>query len=227
MSLTFYHSPNSTSNVTAAILAELTHPHASSSSSTPLTVNQIDLSISRRETRSLEYLSVNPNGRVPAIVHEGVSIWESAAITMYLGEMFGVDRDLYPSRSPQRGQAMKWIVWTNTTLTPAGGRLAAALPAGTPGGVEEGSQDAAAAAAAVNSGQAADEARKEIADGLKVLDGALVGREYLLGEEYSLADTHVWCFIEWLGMMGIGLDEFQGVKAWVGRVGRRPALKDL
>ncbi|KAL9609006.1 MAG: hypothetical protein Q9167_006192 [Letrouitia subvulpina] len=222
MSLTFYHSPNSTSNVTVAILAELT-------SLTPpsLTVKQIDLSISRRETRSSEYLSVNPNGRVPAIVHDGVTVWESAAITMYLGEVFGVDRGLYPSLGPQRGEAMKWIVWTNTTLTPAGGRLAAALPMGMPGGVEEGSQDAAAAEAVSSGKAAADEARKEIADALKVLDGWLVGREYLLGEKYSLADTHIWCFVEWLGIMGVGLDEFQEVKAWVERVRKRPALKDL
>ena len=221
MSLVFYHSPNSTSNVTVAILAELTQPSASLN---PLTVKKINLSISRHENRSPAYLSVNPNGRVPAIVHDGVSIWESAAITMYLGEVFGIDRDVYPSLSPQRGEAMKWIVWTNTNLTPAGGRLAAALPTGTPGGVEEGSQDFALA---VNSGKAAVEARKEIAEALKVLDAVLVGREYLLGEKYSLADTHVWCFVEWLGMMGVGLEYFLGVKAWVGRVGMRPALKDL
>ena len=83
---------------------------------------------------------------------ESVPIWESAAITIYLGETFGVAEDgdsdtddgsLYPTLGPKRGEAMKWIVWTNTTLAAAGGKLAASLPVGTPGGVEEGSQDAA------------------------------------------------------------------------------------
>ena len=32
---------------------------------------------------------LNPNGRVPTLVHDGVAIWESAAITIYLGETFG------------------------------------------------------------------------------------------------------------------------------------------
>ena len=59
---------------------------------------------------------------------------------MYLGETFGTDQ-LYPGLGPQRGVAMKWIVWTNVMLAEAGGRLAAALPAGVAGAVEEGSVD--------------------------------------------------------------------------------------
>ena len=228
MSLTFYHSAYSTSNVTVAILAELTYPNPSSPTSTtkPLTIKRIDLSLPNRETRTAEYLAVNPNGRVPAIIHDGVSIWESAAITMYLGETFGVERDLYPQLGPQRGEAMKWIVWTNTTLTPAGGRLAAALPVGAPGGVEEGSQDAEKTEASRKE-EMAEEAMREINDALKILDEGLKGREFLLGANHSLADTHIWCFVDWLTMMKVGLDEFEHVKTWMKRVGSRPALKDI
>ena len=63
-------------------------------------------------------------------------IWESAAITMYLGEMFGVDAGLYPPPGPRRGEAMKWIVWANVNVAEAAGRLAAAMPAGSEGAVE-------------------------------------------------------------------------------------------
>ena len=248
-SLTFYHAPQSTSNVTVAILAELSQPYPSPSSSTtaiipPVQFHQIELSIPRHETRSQNYLrTINPNGRVPAILHNGTSIWESAAISMYLGETFGVERGLYPELSPKRGEAMKWIVWTNTTLTPAGGKLAAAMPVGAPGGVEEGSQDVSVTASAATEGKgkgdageaevevmrkkAAEDAKKEIVAALKVLNGALVEREYLLGEKYTLADTHVWCFVDWLGIMGVGLDEVPAVKEWAGRVGSRPSLKDV
>lgn len=226
MSITFYHSPYSTSNVTVAILAELTHLNASSTS--PLTIKRIDLSIPNHETHTPEYLSVNPNGRVPAIIHNGVSIWESAAITMYLGETFGVERNLYPDLGTRRGEAMKWIVWTNTTLTPAGGRLAGAVPVGTPGGVEEGSRDAEKAAAERRKKEGmAEEARREIGDALKVLDEGLKGREFLLRESYSLADTHIWCFVDWLRMMKVELDGLEHVKMWMERVGSRPALKDV
>ena len=73
-------------------------------------------------TRTAAYLAKNPNGKVPMIVHDGTPIWESAAITMYLGETYGVEKGLYPRPGPKRGEAMKWIVWGNVTLADAVGR---------------------------------------------------------------------------------------------------------
>lgn len=61
---------------------------------------------------------------------------------------------------------------------------------GTPGGVEEGSQDAATSGVE-SKGEQAEEARLEIESALKVLNGALVGKEFLLGYHICLADTHV------------------------------------
>jgi glutathione S-transferase len=84
MSLTFYFAPMSTASITEAVLAELDIPF-----------ELVTLNISVGDTRKPEFLKINPNGRVPAIVHEGVAIWESSAITMYLGEVFGVDKKLY------------------------------------------------------------------------------------------------------------------------------------
>lgn len=55
---------------------------------------RVQLSIEPGDTRTTAFLKVNPKGRVPAIVHEGTSIWESSAITMHLGETFGVDAEL-------------------------------------------------------------------------------------------------------------------------------------
>jgi glutathione S-transferase len=85
MSLTFYFAPMSTASITEAVLAELAIPF-----------DLVKLNISVGDTRTPEFLKVNPNGRVPVIVHEGTAIWESSAITMYLGEVFGVEAKLYP-----------------------------------------------------------------------------------------------------------------------------------
>ena len=103
---------------------------------------------------------------------------------------------------------MKWVVWTNVTLTTPTRALMAALRKGEKEG--EG------------------KAREEIMGALGVLESGLKGREWLLGEGgYSLADTHVWCFVHWMGMMGVGLEEVEGVKGWAERVGKREALKGL
>ena len=117
MSLTFYFAPMSTASITEAVLAELGTP-----------CDLVTLDISAGDTRSPDFVKVNPNGRVPVIVHEGMPIWESSAITMYLGEIFGVDAKLYPAPGPKRGEAMKWIAWSNVTLVEPASRLSALLP---------------------------------------------------------------------------------------------------
>ena len=111
----------------------------------------------------------------------------------YLGETFGVAADLYPPPGPKRGEAMKWTVWSNVTLGEPGMRLAYAPPEG---------------------GDAADKARADIAGCLAVLDDGLEGSAFLLGDLYSLVDTHVSSVVGWLTMMKVDLAPFYNVVAW-------------
>ena len=93
MGLKFYFAPFSTANVTTAVLAELEHGR-----SEPI-AERVEVSLQNGDTRTEQYLTeVNPNGMVPAIVHDDVPIWESSAITMYLGENFGVERKVKEPR---------------------------------------------------------------------------------------------------------------------------------
>lgn len=213
MSLIFYYAPMSSASITEGVLAEL-----------GVACERIRLDIGAGDTRKPDFLKINPNGRVPAIVHDGTPIWESAAITMYLGEMFGVDAKLYPAAGPRRGEAMKWIVWSNVTLMEAGSRLSQSLPAGSAGAVEAGSRDEVAAGRQGASG--AETARADLAGGLGILDGGLEGKSFMLGE-YSLADAHVQSIVGWLGMMQTDLRPFLNVTGWMGRCSERPALAKL
>lgn len=212
-SLTFYHAPNSTSSVTEAVLAEL-----------GVAPTRVELDISAGDTRAPEFLALNPNGRVPVIVHDGAPIWESAAITMYLGEVFGVDAGLYPAPGPGRGEAMKWIVWCNVNLAEAGGRLAASLPSDSDGGVQANSVDWVPPEQ--RSVDAAERARSDLARCLALLERALQGRPFVL-EHYSLVDTHLQGFVGWLTAMDVDLAPFPGVARWLQRCGERPALTTL
>jgi Glutathione S-transferase len=188
----------STASLTEAVLAELGIP-----------CERVRLDLKAGDTHQPEFLKLNPNGVVPMIVHDGTPIWESAAITMYLGEVFGVDAKLYPALSTKRGEAMKWIAWGNVTLGEAASRLAYTF-----------SPDAEGAA------YAAEKAKADLAVRLKVLDGALEGKSFLLGE-YSLADTHLHGFVTWLGMMQFDLKPFSQVTEWLKRCNQRPALAKL
>ncbi|GAM84740.1 hypothetical protein ANO11243_027410 [Dothideomycetidae sp. 11243] len=194
MSLVFYYTPNSTAEATISVLDELEHGR-----STPL-AKRVEVNIKNGDTHTLDYLtSVNPNGRVPAIVHDGVAIWESAAIAMYLGETFGVEQGLYPPPGPHRGEAMKWIVWANASLAPAMSQMLYTTH-----------DDVKA------------KARDDIIKCLDVLNKSVHGNGFLLGSNYTLADTHVWSFMSYIRFLNMNFDDHLTVKDWVARVGARP-----
>ena len=195
MSLKFYYAPMSTASATAAVIAEL-----------GVFCEHIKLDIQAGDTKKPEFLKINPNGLVPVIIHEGTVIWESAAIAMYLGETFGVDAKLYPQAGLLRGEAMKWITWTNVTLAEAGSRLAYSMNPG--------------------SEEVATKARADLSKGLKIIDSALATKPYLLGD-YSLVDTHLASFIGWLGMMSVSLQEYPHLASWFSKCSNRPAVKGL
>ena len=67
--------------------------------------------------------------------------------------------------------------------------------------------------------------RDAITKSLCVLDGALEGRDYLLGSEYTLADTHVWSFVGYMTMFKFDLSKTPNVEGWFKRVSSRPQLK--
>lgn len=207
MSLVFYFVPQSTASITEGVLDVLGIP-----------CDRVQLDISNGDTRTPEFLALNPNGRVPVIVHDDTPIWESAAITMYLGEVFGVDAGLYPALGPKRGEAMKWITWSNVTLAEAAGRLAATLPQGSDGGVVEGSRDWVPVEQ--RSAAAREKAEADLVACLGILDRALAGKAFLLGN-YCLADTHVQGFVGWIEGMGVDLAPFVNVRQWAARTPER------
>jgi glutathione S-transferase len=197
MSLTFYYAPMSTATLTELALAELDVP-----------CERVRIDIQKGEQKKPDFLKLNPNGRVPTLVHDGVAIWESAAIAMYLGETFGVEKQLYPAPGPKRGEAMKWIVWTNVTLGDAVSRYTRNTMDWIP--------------ADQHNAMAAVAAKSDIATCLRILDEALEGKPFLLGE-YSLADTHVHSFTDWLRHMKIDFTPYARVNAWSETCCARPA----
>jgi glutathione S-transferase len=213
MSLTFYFAPMSTASITEAVLAELDIPF-----------ELVTLNISVGDTRKPEFLKINPNGRVPAIVHEGVAIWESSAITMYLGEVFGVDKNLYPTSGPKRGEAMKWIAWSNVTFAEPASRLFASLPPEMQGDAETNSQEKVAPE--MKSAVAMEKSKADLIDCLRILNGGLEGRAFLIGD-YSLADTHLQGIVGWIGSMDIDLTPFPNVTGWLKCCYKRPAIAKL
>ena len=104
----FYHSPNSRSGGTLALLEELEADYE-------LRV----LDFGRNEQRSPGYLGVNPMGKVPAIVHDGALVTEQPAIYIHLADLFPA-KGLAPAvGDPLRGPYLRWLVFYGSSFEPA------------------------------------------------------------------------------------------------------------
>ena len=199
MSLTFYYSPMSTATITDLVLEELGVPF-----------ERVFIDLKKGESHTPEYLRLNPNGKVPVLVHDGTPIWESAAITLHLGETFGVAKGLFPAPGTERAKATKWIVWTNTTLGEAAGRWMRNTSEYYP--------------AEQHNAKAAEAAKADIHDCLRILNEALTGSPFLLAG-YTLADAHVNSVIDWLRFMKVDFSPYAILNVWSQCCAARPAYQ--
>lgn len=202
MNLTFYYAPMSTASVTALVIEEL-----------GLSPKVVKMDLKAGDTKKPEFLKLNPNGMVPVIVHDDVPIFESAAITMYLGETFGVAKGLYPAPGPKRAEVMKWLTWTHVTLGEAVYRWARNTQGWVP--------PAEASATAGESG------RVDMQKYLTIFDKNLQGRKFITGNDYTIVDGHMNSMMDWMRHMKADFSACANINEWSKRIGERPAYKKV
>jgi GSH-dependent disulfide-bond oxidoreductase len=171
--------------------------------------------ITAGEQFSDEYLRVNPNGKVPAIVdHDGpggrsIALFESAAILLYLAEKTGRLLSADPAR---RWEAICWTTWQVANQGPMAGQAAHFTNYARQQGIED---DYA-------TGRYLGEVRRLYG----VLDKRLADAEYLAGDEFSIAD--IACFPWTRVAAGHGVDiqaGFPNVTRWMSAISQRPSAK--
>ena len=162
------------------------------------------------ETRTPDFMRINPNGHIPVLQDGDVTLWESLAINLYLARRY--DKGLWPKSIADEGRAYQWSLWAMTELeepvitTLMHRRF---LPP------EQ--RDA----------RKGDDAAERSKAPLRVLEGALAGRSYLLGDAFGVADLNVASVLSWAPLAGLSLDEVPSVKAWLRRCTERPAYARL
>jgi len=163
------------------------------------------------ETHTAEFLKLNPNGHIPVLVDGETVLWESLAINLYLARKYGAGR-LWPASVADEGRAFQWSFWAITEVeAPLLGVLMhrRVLPK------EQRDESVATAQEA------------KLAGPFGVLDGALRGRTYLLGEAFSVADLNVAAVLSWVRLAGIDLAKWSLAAAWLQRCTERPAYRKL
>jgi glutathione S-transferase len=160
-------------------------------------------------TRTPAHLALNPNGQVPVIDDNGFVLWESMAINLYLAKKYGVGT-LYPTRLEDEARAWQWSFWGMTeverpVLTAMFNRAI----------LSEDKRDAAAA----------DDAEKQLAQPLRVLNGALSRGANLLGDNFTVADLNVASILAWARPARIDMSPFPKVADWLKNCAERPAAR--
>jgi glutathione S-transferase len=157
------------------------------------------------ETKAAGYLAINPNGTVPAIVDDGVPLFESLAINLYLARK--AER-LWPRTVADEGRLYQWTLWAATEVDPVIGQWAYNaffLPP------EQRKPELAAEAAA------------KLRTRLSVVDGALAQRRWLAGDDFTMADLNVAAVLYRAPRFGI--DAWPHLKDWHARCYARPGAR--
>jgi len=159
-----------------------------------------------KDTKSDEFKALNPNSRVPVIDDDGVVVWESMAINLYLAKKYG--KDLAPKNAVEEAHANQWSFWVMTEIEKP---LLNALFART--GMMGMKKDE----------EQATKYFEELRRPLDVLNGHLAKHEYLLGSRFTVADLNVACVLNWALAGRFSLAEWPKVEAWLKRCVSRPA----
>ena len=173
----------------------------------PYTVHPVNLR--NNEQKTPEFLAINPNGRIPAIIDtEGpggrpLTIFESGAILIYLAEKSG---QLLPREPVRRMEAIEWLMFQMAGVGPMFGQL---------GWFKRNAPENQQGLTRYT-----DESRRLAG----VLDQRLGAAEYLAGE-YSIADIANFTWVGALPFFKIPLDTLPNLRRWQEAIAARPAVQ--
>ena len=171
----------------------------------PYQVRALDLG--KAEQKVPEYLLVNPNGRIPAIIDHAAdefAVFESGAVMIYLAEKAG---RLLPTDPRARSTALQWLMFQMGGVGPMMGQANVFFrywPDKLPSVISR--------------------YQNEVRRLLGVLNTHLAGTEYLAGE-YSIADIANWCWARTHRWSGVTTEDLDHLNRWLGAMEARPACQ--
>jgi len=170
----------------------------------PYDVHKID--ITKADQFSPEYVAINPNSKIPAIVDQdtGITVFESGAILIYLAEKAG---RLLPTTQKERFQVLEWLMLQMGSVGPMFGQL-----------------NHFKKFASEKIPYAIERYEKETLRLYGVLDQQLAQNEFLCGD-YSIADIATFPWVAIHRFQGLTLDNHSHLKRWVEQIQGRPAVQ--
>ena len=152
-----------------------------------------------------DYYTINPKGYVPLLeLDNGERLSEGPAIVQYLADQVPGKRLAPPNGTFERYRLQEWLNFITSELHKGFGNLFnPAMP-------EEGKAVA----------------RARVTDRLKWVDTQLAGKQYLMGDNFSVADAYLFTISNWAQHVGVDISGLSALAAYRGRVAARPAVQE-
>lgn len=188
--ITLFHAPNSRSSAVVMLLEELGAPYE-------LHI----LNMEAGEQRQPGYLAVNPMGKVPAMLHDGVLVTEQVAVYLYLGDLFPGAGLTPPIGDKRRGPYLRWMAFYAACFEPA---------------MTDKAMKREPAPARMSP-------YGDIDTVMAALNSQLAAGRFMLGDVFTVADVLWGSALKW--MTGFGLvKETPEIQGYIERTASRPAF---
>jgi GSH-dependent disulfide-bond oxidoreductase len=153
-----------------------------------------------------EFRTINPNGKVPAIVDGDATMFDSNAILLFLAERAGQ----FLGRPSERPQLLSWLMFVASGLGPFCGQAFHFCHVHT------------------ESAYATNRYLREVERHLSVLESRLGASDWLAGESYSIADMAAWGWVDFAVRNGLGYaaddpTRWPKLTEWLAAINSRPA----
>ncbi len=168
----------------------------------------VDLELASTKTKKLrdgtDFYTINPLGYVPVLeLDDGTRLREGPAIVQYLADQ-APGKQLAPANGTlARYQLQEWLGFINSEIHKGYGPL---FNPATPEAFK---------AAVI----------ERLQGRYKYIDGQLAGRQWLMGDTFTVADVYLFVTTNWSRIVNVDLSAFANVQAWHARVGQRPAVQ--
>lgn len=164
---------------------------------------KVDLKAKKTE-KGDDYLPINPKGKVPFLVVEGNDgLSEGAAIVQYIADKAPNSKLAPANGTIERYKLQEWLNYISTELHKGFSPLFNAA----------------------NSDEVKDAAKANIAKQFVYVDGKLAGRDYLMGNTFSVADGYLFTILRWADGKQIDISGLKNLTAYKARVAGRPKVQ--
>lgn len=169
----------------------------------PYDLVKVDLKAKKLENGD-DFLAINPKGQVPALaLDSGELVTEGPVIVQMIADKAAA-KNLAPARdSAERYKLQEWLTYINSEVHKSFGPLFSPV--------------------------LADDAKAFFKDRVmgkfKYIDGALAGKDYLMGKQFTVADGYLFTMLSWAERMKFDLAALPNLLAYKARVGARPAVQ--